>query len=115
MITYKEFQEALKIVNEYKTQLEADVKEVAKEVNSIGKFANVNAEMAFSKIDCSVRLYNIVKAYFYQFDIAFNTETKISELSEISICKFLECRNAGKVTLLELSELCFYAGVSLKP
>jgi hypothetical protein len=40
---------------------------------------------------------------------------KISELSKISISKYLKCRNAGKSTLKELKELCFYAGISLQP
>lgn len=115
MITYNEFQKALKIVNEYKTQLETHFKEVAKEVNSVGKFVNVNAEMKLYDTDCSVRLLNIIKANDDKFGIDCNWETKISELSKISMGKFLQCRCAGKGALQELKELCFYAGVSLQP
>ena len=47
MIKHDEFNKALKIVNEYKKQLETHLKEVSIEVKSIGKFANVNAETDF--------------------------------------------------------------------
>ena len=115
MITYNEFQKALKIVNEYKTQLETHLKEVTKEVNSIGKSANVNAEMNLRDTDCSVRLFNIIMSNRDKLGIDCNDEIKISELSKISISKYLKCRNAGKSTLQELKELCFYAGISLQP
>lgn len=115
MITYDEFQKALNIVNEYKAQLEAHFKEVSRYVNSVGKFANVNAEMKLYDTDCSVRLLNIIKANEDKFGIDFNWEMKVSELSKISIGKFLQCRCAGKSSLQELKELCFYAGVSLQP
>jgi DNA-directed RNA polymerase alpha subunit len=115
MITYDEFQKALKIVHEYKIQLETHFKEVAKEVNSVGKFANVNKEMRLRDADCSVRLFNIIKSNGDKFGIDFNYETKIEELSKISMGKFFKCRNTGKGMLQELKELCFYAGVSLQP
>jgi hypothetical protein len=115
MITYNEFQKALKIVNEYKTQLETHLKEVTKEVNSIGKSANVNAEIKFFNADCSVRLKNNIMSNREKLGIDCNDEMKISELSKISISKYLKCRNAGKSTLQELKELCFYAGISLQP
>ena len=115
MITYNEFQKSLKIVNGYKTQLETHLKEVTKEVNSIGKCANVNEEMNFRDADCSVRLKNIIIFNRDKFGIDCNCEMKISELSKISISKYLKCRNAGKSTLKELKELCFYAGISLQP
>ena len=43
-ITYEQFQEALKIVNEYKTQLEEHYKIAKKEIEGISKFANVTKE-----------------------------------------------------------------------
>jgi hypothetical protein len=115
MITYNEFQKALKIVNGYKTQLETHLKEVTKEVNSIGISTNVNVEMNFRDSDCSVRLFNIIMSNRDKFGIDSNSEMKISELSKISISKYLKLRNAGKSTLKELKELCFYAGISLQP
>ena len=114
MITHDEFQKALKIVNEYKTQLETHFTEVTKQVSSVGKFANVNAEMLFYDVDCSVRLLNILKTNDKYLGIDCSREMKISELCKISIGKFLQCRNAGKGVLQELKELCFYAEVSLQ-
>ena len=114
MITHDEFQKALKIVNEYKKQLETHFTEVTKQVSSVGKFANVNAEMLFYDVDCSVRLLNILKTNDKYLGIDCSREMKISELCKISIGKFLQCRNAGKGVLQELKELCFYAEVSLQ-
>jgi hypothetical protein len=116
MITHDEFQKALKIVNEYKIQIETISKEVSTEVKSIGKFANVNAEMTIWDIDCSVRLLNIIRANEKYLGLEINKfYITIGELSKISIVKFLQCRGAGKSMLQELKKLCFYAGVSLQP
>jgi len=116
MITHDEFQKALKIVNEYKIQIETISKEVSTEVKSIGKFANVNAEMTIWDIDCSVRLLNIIKANGKYLGLGIDSyKINIGELSKISIVKFLQCRGAGKGALQELKELCFYAGLSLQP
>lgn len=116
MITYNEFQKALKIVNEYKTQLETHFKEVEIEVSKISKFANINKEMNILDTDLSVRLINILKANDEKLGYVFNWEgIKIKELENLSMSKFLECRCAGKGALQELKELCFYAGVSLQP
>lgn len=61
--------------------------------------------------DCSIRLLNALK-YFEEIDI---WESKISELSKISVRQFLRCHNSGRSTFLELYELCFCAGVTLRP
>jgi hypothetical protein len=115
MITHDEFQKALKIVNEYKAQLETHFKEVSKEVNSIGEFANVNAETKLFDTDCSVRLLNIIRANGKHLGLGIDSfYITIGELSKISIMKFLQCRGAGKGALQELKKLCFYAGVSLQ-
>jgi hypothetical protein len=115
MITHDEFQKALKIVNEYKIQIETLSKEVSKEVNSIGKFANVNAEMKLCDTNCSVRLLNIIRANEKYLGLTNCFYITIGELSKISIFKFLKCRGAGKGALQELKELCLYAELSLQP
>lgn len=115
MITHDEFQKALKIVKEYKTQVETHLKEVEKEVYMLSKFSNVNKDMKISETDISSALRNILMRDGDYFEIDFDFDTKISELSKISITKFLRCHNAGKMRLQELKELCFYAGVSLQP
>lgn len=115
MITHDEFQKALKIVNEYKIQIETLSKEVSKQVYIIGKFANVNAEMKLFDTNCSLRLLNIIRANEKYLGLTNNFHTTIGELSKISIFKFSKCRGAGKGALQELKELCLYAGISLQP
>ena len=112
-ITYAQFQDALKIVNEYKTQLEYHFEDVKKEIEGISKFSKYNSETLFYDTDCSVRLFNILKANDDKLGITVNWETKLKDLNGVSMSKFLQCRVAGKKTLEELKELCFYSGVEL--
>ena len=114
-ITYEQFQEALKIVNEYKTQLEEHYKIAKKEIEGISKFANVTKETKLYDTDLSVRCLNILRANDDKLGINANWEMKLKELSKLSMSKFLQCRIAGKKTLQELKELCFYADVKLLP
>jgi DNA-directed RNA polymerase alpha subunit len=114
-ITYEQFQEALKIVNEYKTQLEEHYKIAKKEIEGISKFANVTKETKLYDTDLSVRCLNILRANDDKLGIDANWEMNVKELSKLSMSKFLQCRVAGKKTLQELKELCFYADVKLLP
>jgi len=114
-ITYEQFQEALKIVNEYKTQLKEHYKIVKKEIEGISKFTNVTKKMKLYDTDISVRCWNILRSNYDKLGINNNREMKLSELSKLSMSKFLQCRMAGKKTLQELKELCFYADVKLLP
>lgn len=114
-ITYEQFQDALKIVNEYKTQLEEHYKIAKREIEGISKFANVTKETKLYDTDLSVRCLNILKANADKLGINVNWEMNLSELSKLSMSKFLQCRIAGKKTLQELKELCFYADVKLLP
>ena len=123
-ITYDENQKALKIVYDYKTQLETHLKkverllkEVEKEIrNNISKFANINKEMNIYDTELSVRLNNILHVNCEEFGFGSYCEGfKVKELENLSIRKFLQCRQTGIVLLKELKELCFYAGISLQP
>lgn len=114
-ITYEQFQDALKIVNEYKTQLEEHYKIAKKEIEGISKFANVTKETKLYDTELSVRCLNILRANDDKLGINVNWGMKLSELSKLSMSKFLQCRIAGKKTLQELKELCFYADVKLLP
>lgn len=114
-ISYEQFQDALKIVNEYKTQLEAYYKTTKREIESISKFAHVTKETKLYDTHISVRCFNILKANEDKLGININWRTNLSEFSKLSMSKFLQCRNAGKKTLQELKELCFYADVKLLP
>tara|TARA_R110002167_G_C12199986_1_gene606618 strand:- start:14 stop:427 length:414 start_codon:yes stop_codon:yes gene_type:complete len=115
-ITYEQFQEALKIVNEYKTQLEEHYKIAKKEIEGISKFANVTKETLIFDTDISIRLLNILRCNGDKLNIEWlDRNSNIKELEGLSMSKFLQCRIAGKKGLQELKELCFYAGVKLLP
>ncbi len=115
MTKYSEFKKALKIVNDYKAQHENKYKEVINTITHGSKFAKVTKDMKVHDVDCSLRLLNSLYTYYYQVQIKFNHDTKISELSNISIKEFARQRNIGKLTVDELKEMCLYAKVSLKP
>lgn len=115
-ITYEQFQESLKIVNEYKTRLEEHYNTVIKEHEDISKFANVTKETLISDTEVSVRLCNILIQNQDELNIGgFYRNSTIKELEGLSMSKFLQCRVAGKKGLQELKELCFYADVKLLP
>ena len=115
-ITYEQFQEALNIVNEYKTQLEEHYKIAKKEIAGISKFANVTKETLIFDTDISIRLLNILRSNGDKLNINWiDSKSPIKELEGLSMSKFLQCRIAGKKGLQELKELCFYAGVKLLP
>jgi hypothetical protein len=104
MVSYEEYCEAVQVIKEYKLQQETE------------KFVSVNAETKFIDLDCSVRLYNAIRNYYWcESDLNFSQELAMSKISEISISKFSKIRNAGKGTIKELQELCFNSGISLQP
>ena len=115
MITRKEFERALKIVNKYSSQIELHYKEVNDKVNNVSKLANITKDSKLGDVDLSVRLINILRANEDKFNIDASWNMKLEELSNVSMSKFLECRVAGKKTLHELKEVCYYAGVDLLP
>jgi hypothetical protein len=125
MVTYDEFQAALMVVNEYKTQLEdhykqagKNIEQAEKEINSVSKFVNVTPETDIVDIvGISVRLLNVLKAAQDELGIISSTPYSfaIRDLSNVSMKKFLTIRYSGKKSLDELKELCFYAGVTMIP
>jgi len=76
------------------------------------KFANLSREVRLYDADLSIRCLNVFLANKDKLGIDLSLH-KVKDLSCLSIRKFLSCRNAGKGTLEELKELCFYAGVQL--
>ena len=75
------------------------------------KFANLSREVRLYDADLSIRCLNVFLAN--KDKLGIDLRHKVKDLSCLSIRKFLSCRNAGKGTLEELKELCFYAGVQL--
>lgn len=109
--TYKEFQEALKIVNNYKNQIEKHYKEVKKQHKEINKFAGVTKETKIIDIDhIEVRTVNCLKAGDY-----LDWETKVKDFENVKISELKRLRNFGNKSLQEIKEICFYAGVTLLP
>jgi hypothetical protein len=119
MVSYEEYCQAVQVIKEYKLQLETDLDKLTTEVNDLGKFASVTSETKMIETNCSVRLWNLMRNYFLtEYDLEsykFYNEIRVSDLSKISLSKFSKRRNAGKGTIEELQELCFYAGVNLQP
>tara|TARA_B110000093_G_C12795677_1_gene336627 strand:+ start:289 stop:666 length:378 start_codon:yes stop_codon:yes gene_type:complete len=109
--TFKEFQEALKIVNNYKNQTEKHYKEVKKQYKEINKYAGVTKETKIMDIDhIEVRTLNCLKAGKY-----LDWETKVKDFENIKISELKRLRNFGSKSLQEIREICFYAGVTLLP
>ena len=72
-------------------------------------------ETKIGEVDCSVRLWGKIRDYFYdELGVGWH-EIRVSDQSKISLSKFSKRRNAGKGTIEELQELCFYGGVTLQP
>jgi hypothetical protein len=115
MATYEEFQAALKIVNEYKLQTERLYKDVVQKVDNISKYANVEADTKINDIGLTSHLKYSLINYNYLYNTVHWLDAKVSDLSEISISKFTKQRNVGNARVKELLELCFYAGIKLKP
>ena len=111
--THEQYKDALKIVNDYKAQIEEHYNTVKRELESNSKFSNVTKKTKIVDTNISVRLYNILRANDDRLGINFDREKKVSNLSNLSMSKFLQCRYAGKGTLQELKELCFFADVEL--
>jgi hypothetical protein len=115
MVSYEEYCEAVEVIKQYKLQLETHLDKLTKEVNDLGKFAGVTSETKIGEVDCTVRLWGKIRDYFYdELGVGWH-EIRVSDLSKISLSKFSKRRNAGKGTIEELQELCFYGGVTLQP
>lgn len=110
-ITYEQFQEALKIVNNYKYQIEKHYNQVQKEYKEIGRFIDVTKETRIMDIDnIDVRTLNCLKAGEY-----LDWDTKVKDFEKVKISELIKLRNFGKKSLQEIKEICFYAGVKLLP
>lgn len=108
---YKEFQEALKIINNYKNQIEKHYKEVERQHKEINKFASITKETKIYDIDhITVRTLNCLRAYEY-----LNRETRVKDFENVKISELYRLKNFGNKSIQQIKEICFYAGVNLLP
>ncbi len=115
MITYEEFQKALKIVQGYKQQIGNHYKTVSNEVESISKFIDVSPETEIVDTQLSIRTKNLLLGQYREDLGLVNGWAKIKDLEVISIKKMRGYRGFGSRSINEIKELCYYAGVKLKP
>jgi len=109
--TYKDFKKALKIVNDYKNEIERHYKEVERQHKEINRFASVTKETKLMDIEyLEVRTLNCLKAA----DL-LDWETKVKDFNNVKISELKKLRNFGSKSLQEVKEICFYAGVNLLP
>lgn len=118
-ITYDEYQKALKVVHQYQAQLKAHSKMVNKEIDAISKFSQfsqVTKETIFLNIDCSARLKNLLCFHSRELlGFRIDRETKVEDLSGLSISRFSKSRKVGERSAQELKEIFTYAGIDLIP
>ena len=114
LVTYEEFQKALKTVNDYKQKVKEHYDYIKKEAEGVSKFVNVTKETILEESNVSTRLINILICGYEKWNIGkINRKSQIKELDGLSMSDFLKLRVAGKKSLEELKELCFYAGINL--
>ena len=110
-ITYEQFQEALKIVKNYKNEIENYYKQVEKQYKELDRFIGVTKETRIMDIDdIDVRTLNCLKAGQY-----LDWDTKVKDLENVKISELIRLRNFGEKSLQKIKEICFYAGVKLLP
>lgn len=111
MITYKEFQQALEIINSYERQIEDNYNKISKEISKMHKFAGVTKETQILRIEhIAVRTLNCLSVAGFH-----GSKYKIKDLSGLKISDLKLLRRCGNKTIQEIKDICFYAGVILNP
>lgn len=116
VITKKEYEEALAIVESYLYQVQGESlsNEAKDNLKKHAAFMGVRKDNILIEFG-SVRLLNILKRNESYHGIKINNLTKIEELSKLSLTKFKSFRSVGKTVLWELKAICYYSEVKLKP
>jgi hypothetical protein len=107
----KKRKEALNIFSQYKKNLKTERLDAIKFLKTVPnniKFQNINKEMRIWECQLSARLFRFFCIW------GFDEKSKISDLSNISVNEFHKIYRGGKVTLQELKDLCFHAGISIQ-
>lgn len=119
-ITYEEYQEALKVIRQYKSQIDELQKDVSNQINDVRGFSEYHHETLFNDINISIPLYNALWSFI-------KNETNIKAFIDfrdlrlkhlngvISIKKMSGYRRVGKKTIEELIELCHFSDIKLIP
>lgn len=126
-ITYQQYSKAIEIVEGYYSQMKQHFKEVESKRKSIGPFIGVTKETRLIDIEnISVNLLNIAPHVLYTEKLSganwmskewkdFRLNLTVNDLSNATIREWMSARNFGKKRMEEVKELCYCAGVELKP
>ena len=79
-------------------------------IENISTYSGVNKDTNLWDVNLSCRLHNSLKA----IDL-FSKDSKVGDLAEIKISELKGIRNFGNKSLSELSEICAFAGIKMKP
>lgn len=114
-VTFEEFENAISIVKTYQTQLALNIAKASEELKELSSNAYITKDNVLRDLNCSVRLYNQLRAHGENCGVELRHDTKLSELSKLSYSKFYNSRCVGKNTLYELKEICHFLNITLKP
>jgi len=110
-ISEHKFISALNIIKKYKEQYLLEKEKEFKENHPEIKFLDITPDTNIRDCDISIRLLNGLMSMDWPNAKYF----KIKDIAAISKSEFLRRRHIGLESIKELEELCFYAGVEMKP
>lgn len=113
MVTHKQFEEAIKVVEEYKNQLFNEYKNVSDVIDKLNPVSINKRDTKIIDTDLGVRTINLLRKASSSYGFVFSNMT-INDLSVIPLSKFKKTTGFGRKSMLELKSLCHYAGVTLK-
>jgi hypothetical protein len=114
-ISYLQFLKAVDIVKAYQNQLELNTSLSKEAMATVSPFFKLTKNTLLGDLDCTVRLHNALRANGEKCGVPLTHNTKVSELSKLSLSKFANSRCVGKNVLEELNEICHFLNISLKP
>lgn len=113
-IKYDQFVRALNIISAYRQQIREELDEVEKMIIDAKVPEIKRRDELLYDCDISVRLHNLLHVYCDDLGMAYS-QLRISDLENVSLKSLKLRRGFGNSSLDELSKLCNYANVKLKP
>jgi|SRR5680860_581929 len=110
-ISYKEFVNALEIVQKYHGQIKKHHSEVSEKLDSISVYASVSRDTKMENSKLSKRTLRIM----HENDIVDMYKGKVGDMEPLSLKGIGRCKGLGIRGMNELKELCLYTGVAIKP